>query len=77
LAIIRDDVALLDLQTAGEDVAVTVENASAVRALLDREGVRYRVVDLNLDEIFTAYVAGVLDDRSPRSEPVLEASPQA
>jgi ABC-2 type transport system ATP-binding protein len=77
LAIIRDDVALLDLQIAGEDVAVTVENASAVRALLDREGVRYRVVDLNLDEIFSAYVAGVLDGRSSLSEPVLEASPQA
>nr|MBA3481337.1 hypothetical protein [Pirellulales bacterium] len=49
----------------------------AVRALLDREGVRYRVVDLNLDEIFTAYVAGVLDGRSPESEPALEAAPQA
>ncbi len=76
LATVRDDVALLDLQTAGEDVAVTVENASAVRALLDREGVRYRIVDLNLDEIFTAYVAGVLDGRSPESEPALEAAPQ-
>src|SRR4051812_26475851 len=58
LEMIRDDLALLDLQTSGEDTAVTVQNASAVTALLDREGVSYRVIDLNLDEIFTAYVAG-------------------
>src|SRR5829696_8937212 len=52
LGTIRDDLALLDLQTTGEDVAVTVENASAVSALLQREGVPHRVLDLNLDEIF-------------------------
>jgi ABC-2 type transport system ATP-binding protein len=77
LAAVRDDVALLDQQATGEEIAVTVENAAAVRALLDREGQRYRVVDLNLDEIFSAYVAGVIDDRSSSAEAALEAAPQA
>jgi ABC-2 type transport system ATP-binding protein len=58
LEIVREDLALLDLQTIGEETAVTVQNASAVAALLDRESVPYRLIDLNLDEIFTAYVAG-------------------
>ncbi|WP_428308605.1 ABC transporter ATP-binding protein [Lacipirellula sp.] len=59
---IRDDMSVLELRRAGEDVAVTVQNASAVRALLDREGIGYRVNDLNLDEIFAAYVAGKVED---------------
>jgi ABC-2 type transport system ATP-binding protein len=58
LEVVREDLALLDLQTIGEETAVTVQNASAVAALLDRESVPYRLIDLNLDEIFTAYVAG-------------------
>jgi ABC-2 type transport system ATP-binding protein len=64
LAAVRDDMSVLELQRSGEDVAVTVQNASAVRALLDREGVGYRVNDLNLDEIFAAYVAGKIDDEA-------------
>jgi ABC-2 type transport system ATP-binding protein len=58
LEVVREDLALLDMQAIGEETAVTVQNASAVAALLDREGVPYRAIDLNLDEIFTAYVAG-------------------
>jgi ABC-2 type transport system ATP-binding protein len=58
LAAVRDDMAVLDVQTSGDDIAVTVQNAAAIAALLDREGVRYRIVELNLDEIFTAYVSG-------------------
>jgi ABC-2 type transport system ATP-binding protein len=73
---IREDLALLDLQHAGQQLAATVENASAVAALLDREGVAYRCVDLNLDEIFAAYVAGGCGD-GPPSEPATETAPQA
>jgi ABC-2 type transport system ATP-binding protein len=58
LAAVRDDMAVLDIQTSGEDVAVTVENAAAISALLQREGLRHRIVELNLDEIFAAYVSG-------------------
>ena len=54
LAAVRDDLALLEMQGAGEEIAVTVENASAIAALLEREGLPHRSVDLNLDEIFSA-----------------------
>jgi ABC-2 type transport system ATP-binding protein len=74
---IRDDLALLDLQATGDEVAVTVENASAIAALLQREGMPHRIVDLNLDDIFAAYVSGNRDDLSPSSEPVSSLVPQA
>lgn len=76
LATVRDDMSLLELQRAGEGVAVTVQNAAAVRALLEREGVKYRVVDLNLDEIFAAYVAGVNDDDVGTRALIEELAPQ-
>jgi ABC-2 type transport system ATP-binding protein len=54
----RPEMQLLDLRADGDRVAVTVENAPQVGPLLGREGVKHRVVDLNLDEIFEAYVVG-------------------
>lgn len=72
---IREDLALLDLQHSGQQMAATVENASAVTALLDRDGVPYRSVELNLDEIFSAYVAGGRIDQPP-SEPAAAPLPQ-
>jgi ABC-type multidrug transport system ATPase subunit len=77
LAPIRDDLALLDLQLIGEEVAVTVENASAIVALLQREGLTHRVVDLNLDDIFAAYVAGSAQGAAGSDAPVHELAPQA
>ena len=77
LAAVRDDLAVLDVQTAGDDIAVTVQNAAAVTALFDREGISYRVTELNLDEIFSAYVAGTLDDHARQAEPILEPVPQS
>jgi ABC-2 type transport system ATP-binding protein len=77
LEAIRDDLALLDMQAAGEDVAVTVQNASAVAALLQRDGVPHRVLDLNLDEIFTAYVAGNKSGGSPVVESAVELASQS
>lgn len=75
LAAVRDDLSLLELQRSGEDVAVTVQNASAVRALLEREGLRFRVVDLNLDEIFAAYVAGVNEENAEKMAAVEALAP--
>jgi ABC-2 type transport system ATP-binding protein len=80
LDLVREDLALLDSQTIGEETAVTVQNASAVAALLDREGVPYRAIDLNLDEIFTAYVAGTtvegeVDVAKPQAAGVREEWP--
>ena len=49
---------VLDVRSDGERMAVTVEGAARAKEILDREGSEYRVVDLNLDEIFEAYVAG-------------------
>jgi ABC-2 type transport system ATP-binding protein len=77
LQTVRDDMALLDLQTVGDEVAATVENASAITALLQREGVAHRVVDLNLDEIFSAYVAGERDGLSSSAAPTHELAPQS
>ena len=37
---------------------MTVENAAASIERLAAEGVSARVIDLNLDDIFAAYVAG-------------------
>jgi ABC-2 type transport system ATP-binding protein len=76
LAIVRDDMAVLDVQTSGDDVAITVENATAISALLEREGLRHRVLELNLDEIFAAYVAGQTRIDSSPSEPSPELVPQ-
>jgi ABC-2 type transport system ATP-binding protein len=54
----RPELQLLDLRADGDQVAVTVENAPQVGPILNREGIEHRVVDLNLDEIFEAYVVG-------------------
>ena len=42
--------------------------AGAASALLTREGTTHRVVDLNLDEIFAAYVSGSIDDTTPATQ---------
>ncbi|MEX2169761.1 MAG: ABC transporter ATP-binding protein [Pirellulales bacterium] len=53
-----ENVRVLDRRDDGDDVAVIVEDSPRVCDLLARDGVAFRVVDLNLDEIFEAYVAG-------------------
>jgi ABC-2 type transport system ATP-binding protein len=53
---------ILDQRPDGADVALIVEEAESIIAALEQEGVEHRVVDLNLDEIFEAYVAGKKSD---------------
>jgi ABC-2 type transport system ATP-binding protein len=77
LAAVRDDMAVLDFQRAGDDAAVTVQNASAIAALLQRDGVRHRVVELNLDEIFAAYVSGKPFADIAAGPPTAELVPQS
>lgn len=48
----------LDVRPDGNDVAITLEGAEQATHALQNEGVAYRVVELNLDEIFEAYVTG-------------------
>lgn len=49
---------VLDYRPDGNEVALTVEGAEQAIEILRREGNEHRVVDLNLDEIFEAYVMG-------------------
>jgi ABC-2 type transport system ATP-binding protein len=62
---------VLDARSDGERMIVAVENAEKAIEILKYEGVEFRVVDLNLDEIFEAYVAGRKD------EPPMSVKPQA
>ncbi len=58
----------VDTQNSGDRIAVTVENAPQVQSLFDREGTEHRTVDLNLDEIFEAYVVGKKTETMPTME---------
>ncbi len=55
---IRSQLQILDERIDGDRIAVVVEGAERAMGILGRDGVEHRVVDLNLDEIFEAYVAG-------------------
>jgi ABC-2 type transport system ATP-binding protein len=57
-AAVRGRLKILDKLTDGDRIAVVIERAQQSLELLGREGANHRVVDLNLDEIFEAYVAG-------------------
>ncbi|TWU28595.1 ABC transporter ATP-binding protein [Bythopirellula polymerisocia] len=65
---------ILDQRPDGADVAVIVENAETVIQKLAQVGVEHRIVDLNLDEIFEAYVAGKRS--SPIAATIRVAGPQ-
>jgi ABC-2 type transport system ATP-binding protein len=62
---------VLDARSDSERMIVAVENAEKAIEILKYEVVEFRVLDLNLDEIFEAYVAGRKD------EPPMSAKPQA
>ncbi len=53
---------ILDQRSDGPDLAIIVEEAESIVATLEQEGIAHRVIDLNLDEIFEAYVAGKRPD---------------
>jgi ABC-2 type transport system ATP-binding protein len=70
-AALRPDLKVLDERDDGEHVAVTVESAESALDCIGRDGIEHRVVHLNLDEIFEAYVAGRRGDAAsakPRAE---------
>ena len=62
---------ILDCQTLGRQTSVTVRDISAARPTLAASGVSTQEIDLNLDEIFEAYVIGRGKD-GPHVEPSLE-----
>src|SRR5262245_2244315 len=61
-AAVRHNLQVLDETLDGDRVVATIEGAERGISLISREGVDFRVIDLNLDEIFEAYVAGRRSD---------------
>jgi ABC-2 type transport system ATP-binding protein len=76
LLVVRGDLAILDERTDGDRMAIVVERAESALKLIGREGIEHRVVDLNLDEIFEAYVAGqrTIGPSAPRAVVQLQPS---
>ena len=64
---------VLDQRPDGNELAVTVEQASQVERVLQHEGTPHKVVGLNLDEIFEAYTAG--EGRAVGAEEAVEVEP--
>jgi ABC-2 type transport system ATP-binding protein len=62
LVAMRKHLRILDERADGDRVAVVVDGAEKAVGVLTYEGIEYRVVDLNLDEIFEAYVVGKRSD---------------
>jgi len=56
--LLQEKSTVLDFRPDGDDVALTVAGVGIALELLHRDGVEHRVVDLDLDEIFEAYVTG-------------------
>jgi ABC-2 type transport system ATP-binding protein len=75
LVAMHRQLSILDERIEGERVAVTVDGAEHALQRLGREGVEFRVVDLNLDEIFEAYVAGKVGEASRAAKPQAELQP--
>lgn len=48
----------LDVKRSGKRVAVVVENVQQAMTFLNKNGLTPEIIDLNLDEIFEAYVIG-------------------
>jgi ABC-2 type transport system ATP-binding protein len=55
---VRRECHILDEQADGDHVALIIDGAERTIDLLRRDGIEHRIVELNLDEIFEAYVAG-------------------
>ncbi len=49
---------VLDLRRSGDEVALTIDHADAAIAHLAAHALPHRVIDLNLDEVFEAFVGG-------------------
>ena len=73
----RKHLSVLDARDDGERIVVTVADAPKAIEVLRYEGVGFQVVDLNLDEIFEAYVVGKRDDgTAAAAKPQAELQPQ-
>jgi ABC-2 type transport system ATP-binding protein len=75
LAVVRDHLAILDERRDADRMAVIVERAENAQLVLERDGIEHRIVDLNLDEIFEAYVTGSRGASSIPVKPQPELQP--
>jgi ABC-2 type transport system ATP-binding protein len=75
LTAVRHQLRILDERNDGDRIAVTVEGAELVQRALSAEGLEFRIVNLNLDEIFEAYVAGRTGEMFPAVKPEPELQP--
>ena len=75
LAAMRQQLSILDERADGDRVAITVDDAEHALQRLGREGIEFRIEDLNLDEIFEAYVAGKVGEASGAAKPQAELQP--
>lgn len=64
---------VLDIRPDGEELAITATGAELVADVLRREGQTVETIDLSLDEIFEAYVAGRRDPPPGEPSPIEEA----
>lgn len=71
----RGELKILDEWREGEHAAITVERSEQAQQMLARQGIGFRVVDLNLDEIFEAYVAGRGSNEPASPQPQIELQP--
>jgi len=67
ISTLGDQVTLLDTRPDGDEIAATVAGAESFIDQLRREGTEHRVVELNLDEIFGAYMMGNPNDQTENS----------
>ncbi len=74
-AVVRHQLQILDERVDGDAVAATIDDAERAIERLRRDGVEHRVVDLNLDEIFEAYVAGRRSSAPASAVPQPELQP--
>jgi ABC-2 type transport system ATP-binding protein len=72
---VRGLLAILDVQNDGDKLVVAVERADSAIDRLGRDGIEFRVVDLNLDEIFEAYVVGQKGGANTFANPQAELTP--
>jgi hypothetical protein len=61
---------VLDLEHSASDVAIVVDNVSSALAVLGEWEIEPQVVDLNLDEIFEAFVIGRRSEKVESTVPV-------
>lgn len=71
----RQHMAVLDVRPLRSEVAVTIERAPLLLERLAAAGIPVRVIDLNLDDIFAAYVIGKPDHAGDTPRPERLATP--